>query len=436
MKLENVICKGLNIECSIQGKIRYSFFPSPRIKIKGLIIQDFIDKKRTLGKIENVTIKLSSYNLSNKSKLNFTKIELRNAKINFDLHELKEYISFFKKKFNSKPIKLKKGEIQFFDGKKSMAIIRDVNFKYKTNKNVNNIILMGNFLNDDIYINLKNEKDKNNLSTIFILKFLDTKTKVNIFNSDSDKNAISGNVSFRKNKNRLTSIFDYKDGQIIFKQSNLRNDFLDGKFNGMVKFLPYFDFNLNVDLNGINFNRLHSTLIALEEKNKKSLFKVNKKINGQLNLSVDKVFSKHTLINSFESRIRFVNGNILIEQLLLNLKKLGAADITGIVKNDKKFTNFRFENNIFLDNLKRFYNKFGIYNKPNISSHLFISGNFDLINLNLRLNEIFVDKKLTEDDVSYIEKEFNNLLLEDGYASLFNFINLKEFIQLITTGTN
>jgi len=110
------------------------------------------------------------------------------------------------------------------------------------------------------------------------------------------------------------------------------------------------------------------------------LFKVNKKINGQLNLSVDKVFSKHTLINSFESRIRFVNGNILIEQLLLNLKKLGAADITGIVKNDKKFTNFRFENNIFLDNLKRFYNKFGIYNKPNISSHLFISGNFDLIN--------------------------------------------------------
>ncbi len=166
------------------------------------------------------------------------------------------------------------------------------------------------------------------------------------------------------------------------------------------------------------------------------MFKVNKKINGQLNLSVDKVFSKHTLINSFESRIRFVNGNILIEQLLLNLKKLGAADITGIVKNDKKFTNFRFENNIFLDNLKRFYNKFGIYNKPNISSHLFVSGNFDLINLNLRLNEIFVDKKLTEDDVSYIEKEFNNLLLEDGYASLFNFINLKEFIQLITTETN
>ena len=29
----------------------------------------------------------------------------------------------------------------------------------------------------------------------------------------------------------------------------------------------------------------------------------------------------------------------------------------------------------------------------------------------------------------YIEKEFNDLLLKNGYASLFNFIKLKEFIE-------
>ena len=81
---------------------------------------------------------------------------------------------------------------------------------------------------------------------------------------------------------------------------------------------------------------MHSYLIALEEKNIKNLFKFNKKINGQLNLSADKIFSSRTLIDSFESRIKFINGNILIEQLLLNLGKLGAADITGIIKNNKK----------------------------------------------------------------------------------------------------
>jgi len=432
-KLENTICKNLNIKCSIQGKINYSFYPSPRIKIKDLLIQDFVDNKKTLGKIKNAAIKLSFYNLSNKSKLNFVKIDLQNAEINFDLSNFKEYKNFSKKKFNSLPIDLKKGEIKFFDSKKSIATIKDINFKYKTNKNSDGIILKGNFLNDDIYINLKNKKNENDLSAIFILKFLNTNTKINIFNSDLDKNTISGNVSFKKGKNRLTSIFDYKNDQIIFKQAYLRNAFLDGKFNGEVKLLPYFKFNLNVDLNSINFNSLYGFLIALD---KKKLFKVNEKINGQLNISADKIFSHRMLVDSFESRIKFINGNILIEQLLLNLGKLGAADITGIIKNNKKFSNFKFENNIFVDNLKRFYNKFGIFNKQNISSNLFISGNFDLVNLRLRLDEISDDKKFKDEDVAYFEREFNDLVLEDGYTSLFNFIKLKEFVRLITTETN
>lgn len=435
-KLENTICKNLNIKCSIQGKINYSFYPSPRIKIKDLLIQDFVDKKRTLGKIENVAIKLSFYNLSNKSKLNFVKIDLQNAEINFDLSNFKEYKNFSKKKFNSIPINLKNGEIKFFNGKKSIATIRDINFKYKTNKYTDDVILKGNFLNDDIYINLINKKNKNDPSVIFILEFLDTNTKVNIFNSDLNKNTISGNVFFKKGKNRLTSIFDYKNDQIIFKQAHLRNAFLNGKFNGEVKLLPYFKFNLNVDLNSINFNSLYGFLIALDEKNKKNLFKVNEKINGQLNISADKIFSNRMLVDSFESRIKFINGNILIEQLLLNLGKLGAADITGIIKNNKKFSNFKFENNIFVDNLKRFYNKFGIFNKQNISSNLFISGNFDLANLRLRLDEISDDKKFKDEDVAYFEREFNDLVLEDGYTSLFNFIKLKEFVRLISTETN
>jgi len=191
-----------------------------------------------------------------------------------------------------------------------------------------------------------------------------------------------------------------------------------------------------VELNSINFNSFHSSLIDLDERNKKNLFKINEKINGQLNLSADKIFSKRTLIDSFESRIKFTNGNILIDQLLLNLGKLGAADITGIIKNNKKFSNFKFENNIFVDNLKRFYNKFGIFNKQNTSSNLFISGNFDLVNLRLRLNEISNDKKFKDEDVTYFEKEFNDLVLEDGYASLFNFLKLKEFVRLIITETN
>ena len=57
-------------------------------------------------------------------------------------------------------------------------------------------------------------------------------------------------------------------------------------------------------------------------------------------------------------------------------------------------------------------------------------------NLNLYINEISKDDKFTDEDVDYIQKEFNEFILEDGYASLFDFLKLKDFLKLITTGAN
>ena len=96
----------------------------------------------------------------------------------------------------------------------------------------------------------------------------------------------------------------------------------------------------------------------------------------------------------------------------------------------------KFESNIYVDNLKRFYNKFGIYEKEKTPYNLFVSGNLDLVNLILRLNEISAENKFNEEDISYIEKEFNEILLEERYASFFNFDKLKEFIKLITPEHN
>ncbi len=50
----------------------------------------------------------------------------------------------------------------------------------------------------------------------------------------------------------------------------------------------------------------------------------------------------------------------------------------------------------------------------------------------MRLDEIQGEKKLKEEDLQYIEQEFNNIVLEEGYVSLFNFLKLKEFFKLIT----
>jgi len=161
------------------------------------------------------------------------------------------------------------------------------------------------------------------------------------------------------------------------------------------------------------------------------LFQINKKINGNLILSSDKIYSGYNLVKSFESRLNFNNGNIQIEQFLVNLGKLGAADLLGSINNDEKYSNFRFESNIFVDNQKKFLSKFGIYNKKSIPSNLFISGNFDLKNQRAAFYEIIFEDKLKNEDINYVEKEFNNLMFEEGYNSLFHFSQFKEFVKSI-----
>ena len=141
-------------------------------------------------------------------------------------------------------------------------------------------------------------------------------------------------------------------------------------------------------------------------------------------------------MKSFESRIKFNNGNILVEQFLINLGNLGAADILGAINNNKKFTNFKYESNIYVDDQKFFLSKFGIYNKQSIPSNLFISGNFDLQNIRSSFYEISDNKKLSNDDVNFIEKEFNDFMLVDGYEGLFRFPKFKEFMKSILSETN
>ena len=143
------------------------------------------------------------------------------------------------------------------------------------------------------------------------------------------------------------------------------------------------------------------------------------------------MLSKYDLIDSFETNIKLSNSDIVIDKMLMNLGKLGAADLTGVFENDNKFSNFKFESNIYIDNEKYFTRKFGIFNDSLIFKNLYISGVIDLLNFNMRFSEISGGEKINEKQIFRIEKEFNTHMLEDGFGSLFDFIRLKEFLKSI-----
>ena len=437
-KIAKTVCINQNVECLIKGKVYYSFYPTPRIKIKDLIINDLFEKKDTLMTVKNTVIKLSIKNLLAKEKHKFKKIKFNNFEINLNSKNFKEYKNIFIKKINLIPITFAKGQIIFFDGKNYVATINNANLYLKFMQDSIDAILKGKFLNDDIYVNLNSKVVDSKSFTDIILKMsnINFLTKVNFINSEKDKNIRNGNLLIKKGKNRITAVFDYKDYELVINKSNLRNTFLDGKLEGKITFLPYFNFNLDINLDSINFTKLYNYLLALDAKKQKNLFKINNKINGKFSLSSDKIYSSYNLVKSIESRVKFNNGNILIEQFLINLGKLGASDLLGTINNDKKFTNFRFESNIFVDNQKKFLSKFGIFNKKDLPSNFFVSGNFDLENLRASFYEVSGSEKLSNDDINFIEQEFNDFMLEDGLESLFLFPKFKEFIKSITSETN
>jgi len=434
-KIENILCKNQEIKCSIRGDIIYRFYPTPRIKIEDLIINDFSEKEKILIKTEYAVIKLSIANLLVKEKHRFKKIKLNNFEINFDLKNLKKYQNIFDKKINLIPISSAKGKIIFSDGKDYVATINDANIDLKFAEDAIGASLKGEFLNDNIYINANTKNVDGKVSTDIILKMsqMNFLTKAKFSNLKKDKSIKTGNFLIKKGKSKIAGVFDYKNSELTINKSNLKNNFLDGELLGKIKLLPYFNFDLDLNLNSMNFTRLYGYFLTLNEK---QIFKINNKINGNLNLSADKINSKYNLTKSFESRIKFNNSDVLIEQFLINLGKLGAIDIVGTIDNDERFTNFKFESNVFVDNQKKFLSKFGIYNKQNISSHMFVSGSFDLKNPRGSFYEISSDKKLNDQDINYIEKEFNNLMFENGYESLFHFPNFKEFIKSVTSAIN
>ena len=437
-KIEKTLCNNQNIECLIRGKVNYSFYPTPRIKIKDLIINEVSEKENTLATVEDATIKLSIKNLLVKEKHKFKRVKLNNFEINVNLKNLKKYKNIITKEIDFIPTTFTKGQIIFFNGKDYVATIKDTKLNLILEGDSMESVLKGKFLNDSIYISLSSEKIDDKPSTDIILKMSDLNllTKANFFNSEKNKDAINGNILIKKDKNRFTGIFSYKDNEITINKSNLRNVFLDGKLEGKIKILPYFNFNLDLSLNSMNFTKLYNYFLTLDEKKQKNIFKINEKINGKLSLSSDKIYSSYNLVKSFESRIKFNNGNILVEQFLINLGKLGAADILGAINNDEKFTNFKYESNIFMDNQKKFLSKFGIYNKNSISSNLFISGNFDLQNIRNSFYEISNNEKFNNEDVNFIEQEFNDFMLIGGYKSLFRFPKFKEFVKSITSEIN
>ena len=68
-------------------------------------------------------------------------------------------------------------------------------------------------------------------------------TKANFSKFNKSHKVISGNILVKKNKNKITSIFEYKDNKFTIKKSNIRNSFIDGSLKGNIVFFVHYTHN-------------------------------------------------------------------------------------------------------------------------------------------------------------------------------------------------
>ena len=162
-KIENIICKDFNLQCSIDGEIKYNFFPSPRLIVSNLAINQMNDKKNELGFIKKVETKIYITSLLNKQGFVYKKIKFNDAIFNLNLKNINQYKNLVNKEFSLIPINFINSRIDFYEDKNYISSIQDINFKLKSNLNTNEGTLKGLFLEDDLYINFVSKKNDNDI---------------------------------------------------------------------------------------------------------------------------------------------------------------------------------------------------------------------------------------------------------------------------------
>ena len=429
--IETEFSKNFALKANIKGEIKYQLFPTPRLLIENVIVTDPVNKNINFASIGRIYFKMPFSNLYSVKQINFSDIDITNANIKIYYQNVNSYIKYFNKDIIHKIIQIKDSTVTFYDKKQTIHSIKNLKLNYFPSRTHNSLNIKGNFLNDKLFISYQQEKKTLNPKKKINLKLqnLGLNLKIVLLNSDKDSK-INLNINYLKNT--FLGSLKYQNDKLEISNSKFSNEFVNGDISGEIKFLPFFIFDLNLDLNAMDFRKIIKKINSLDQRDQENLFRLNKKINGVANINIDKIYSKSNLLNSAESIFNFKNGNIYIEKLIFNINNIGAADISGLIYNYDKITKFYLNNTINIDNLGKFNSKFNIRKKIQGQKSINLDAEVNLNALNIKIDKIEVDEeKIDDENNKFVEMNVNSILFDKNYETLFNFANLKVFVQTI-----
>ncbi len=421
---KDIIQKKINdqfkLKSKIDGNISYSVIPSPTIIIENLKLNLAKDNSNTV-EIKKILIRTKINKISNLNQLEFKKIIFENQKIKISPTHLREIFAFFTYHKKGQVI-FKNSKVIFQDNQKNIINFENINLNDKFKNKKHMISAKLNFSNNDIKIKFKNLIDSEKVLEINIPS-LKQNLEIN-FDKQSTLKKLSGDLKLNIFDSILLLNFKGKDDFEISK-SYLRNKYLNSKIDGKISFKNPFNFNVNLDINQINFRKLFKNYV-----NNKNL-EISKKINGTMNVkikSLDTLFGK---LKDTQMKLNFQNGDLKITDINAKLpfESTLNSNLRILLNNNKPMIEYQL--NFSSTNAKKFLRKLSIYDFSQKKANWYSEGVIDIKNRKINIKKLLKDQILikNKNQIKLLEDSFNKNVINDEIIDVFDTFKIKKFLK-------
>ncbi len=416
-EIKNFLSLNYQLEINSYNSIKYKIFPVPKISLENVNLT--FNKNFNNFKANRINIYLD-LNSIYKNKIVSKKIFINENKMTIRVEDI-EYLFDFFQNLKLKLI-VKNLDLNLIKENDSLIKFKNINFSnygFKKDK-IQGMVFDKSF---EIF----HDKKKKNLE----LKILDTGISANFKIVDYDKNQFLAGTSKINILNNYVKL-DYliNKNQIVINKSKFRNKDLSLSFQNLIKFKPYFEMDLNLKIEKINY-KLFSQLDLEKLLYKKDIIK---KLNSITKIEYkEKKLLQHNLIKKYNSKIYLENGR------MNDQSKIGLPGSLVHCKNETTLISepprFYFKCSLKITNLKKFNKYFSISkNINNKPINLYFEGSINIFRNKINFEKISIEEInyiANNEDKIFFKKNFEDTLLKGGFFDIFKTQKIKNFINEI-----
>ncbi len=421
--IEKKVSEYLKINSSIKGDISFSLFPSPRIIVKNLEAKFGNSKdKPVIFDESNFIIAISK--LSSIKEIKINKFNVNKQKIKIHPEQLKKYIEYFQKN-DVDNFLLRDTEIFFVDAQNNLIAINNFNLNNTFDDIKEKISIKGVFSQNKFKLKFINKKNQEKYLD-FSVPNLNTNFKI-IFDKESDLQKKSGKLNLKIVDNILILNF-IGDNFYEISNSFFRNKFLNSKLYGKVNFKDNFYFDLNFNINQVNFRKLFLNYVTIGQNSNKNIFNISKKINGKANVKINQTETFFGKVGETNFVMLFENGDLKIKSGSINLGKKGKSKFTASILGQGKDQRINFFINFLSEDSNDILKKMNL-NMDLKSISFNAIGTINIMENKIKFKNLTVNnEKIVGRNLVVVENSFNQNVIKDNSLGFFDFFKIKKFI--------